>query len=78
LVYHIPGIVVNAKGTLLPWSEALKKSGDWALSFQSGLLAGLKFSDAYWRAQYRSMNKGTFVGLQFPTTPALPPRLAPS
>ena len=28
-VYHIPGIVVTAKGTVLAWCEARKKGGDW-------------------------------------------------
>ena len=27
--YHIPGIVVTAKGTVLAWCEARKKGGDW-------------------------------------------------
>ena len=28
-VYHIPGIVVTAKGTVLAWCEARQKGGDW-------------------------------------------------
>jgi sialidase-1 len=28
-VFHIPGIVVTAKGTVLAWCEARKKGGDW-------------------------------------------------
>src|SRR5206468_2296331 len=28
-VYHIPGIVVTAKGTVLAWCEARRKGGDW-------------------------------------------------
>jgi sialidase-1 len=28
--YHIPGVVVTAKGTALAWCEARKKDGDWA------------------------------------------------
>ncbi len=28
-VYHIPGIVVTAKDTVLAWCEARKKGGDW-------------------------------------------------
>lgn len=28
-LYHIPGIVVTAKGTILAWCEARKKGGDW-------------------------------------------------
>jgi sialidase-1 len=28
--YHIPGIVVTAKGTVLAWCEARKTDGDWA------------------------------------------------
>jgi len=28
--YHIPGIVITAKGTVLAWCEARKKDGDWA------------------------------------------------
>src|SRR5947208_3048586 len=28
-LYHIPGIVVTAKGTALAWCEARKKGGDW-------------------------------------------------
>ncbi|MBI5773233.1 MAG: exo-alpha-sialidase [Verrucomicrobia bacterium] len=28
-VYHIPGIVVTARGTVLAWCEARKKGGDW-------------------------------------------------
>jgi len=28
-VYHIPGIVVTAKGTVLTWCEARKKGSDW-------------------------------------------------
>ena len=28
-VYHIPGIAVTAKGTVLAWCEARKKGGDW-------------------------------------------------
>ena len=28
-VYHIPGIVVTAKGSVLAWCEARKKGGDW-------------------------------------------------
>jgi hypothetical protein len=28
-LYHIPGIVVTAKGTVLAWGEARKKGGDW-------------------------------------------------
>src|SRR6185369_4491316 len=28
-VYHIPGVVVTAKGTVLAWCEARKKGGDW-------------------------------------------------
>lgn len=28
-LYHIPGIVVTAKGTVLAWCEARKKGGDW-------------------------------------------------
>lgn len=28
-VYHIPGVVVNSKGTVLAWCEARKKGGDW-------------------------------------------------
>jgi sialidase-1 len=28
-IYHIPGIVVTAKGTVLAWCEARKKGGDW-------------------------------------------------
>lgn len=29
-VYHIPGIVVTAKGTVLAWCEARKGGGDWS------------------------------------------------
>jgi sialidase-1 len=28
-LYHIPGIVVTARGTVLAWCEARKKGGDW-------------------------------------------------
>ena len=28
-IFHIPGIVVTAKGTVLAWCEARKKGGDW-------------------------------------------------
>ena len=28
-VYHIPGIVVTAKGSVLAWCEARRKGGDW-------------------------------------------------
>ena len=28
-IYHIPGIAVSAKGTVLAWCEARKKGGDW-------------------------------------------------
>jgi len=28
-VFHIPGIVVTAKGTVLAWCEARRKGGDW-------------------------------------------------
>ena len=28
-LYHIPGIVVTAKGSVLAWCEARKKGGDW-------------------------------------------------
>ena len=28
-VYHIPGVVVTAKGTVLAWCEARQKGGDW-------------------------------------------------
>jgi sialidase-1 len=28
-VYHIPGVVVTAKGTVLAWCEARRKGGDW-------------------------------------------------
>jgi sialidase-1 len=28
-IYHIPGIVVTAKGTVLAWCEARQKGGDW-------------------------------------------------
>jgi len=28
--YHIPGVVVTAKGTVLAWCEARKTDGDWA------------------------------------------------
>ena len=28
-VYHIPGIVVTAKGTVLAWCESRRKGGDW-------------------------------------------------
>jgi len=28
-LYHIPGIVVTAKGTVLAWCEARKQGGDW-------------------------------------------------
>lgn len=28
-IYHIPGIVVTAKGTVLAWCEARKNGGDW-------------------------------------------------
>ena len=28
-LYHIPGIVVTAKGTVLAWCEARQKGGDW-------------------------------------------------
>jgi sialidase-1 len=28
-IYHIPGIVMTAKGTVLAWCEARKKGGDW-------------------------------------------------
>src|SRR5260221_13646905 len=28
-LYHIPGIVVTAKGTVLAWCEARKKGSDW-------------------------------------------------
>jgi sialidase-1 len=28
-VYHIPGVVVTSKGTVLAWCEARKKGGDW-------------------------------------------------
>ena len=28
-LYHIPGIVVTSKGTVLAWCEARKKGGDW-------------------------------------------------
>ena len=28
-IYHIPGIVVTARGTVLAWCEARKKGGDW-------------------------------------------------
>src|SRR5688572_9612447 len=27
--YHIPGVVVTAKGTVLAWCEARKKGSDW-------------------------------------------------
>src|SRR4051812_28206977 len=29
-LYHIPGIVVTAKGTVLAWCEARKGGGDWS------------------------------------------------
>jgi len=29
-VYHIPGLVVTAQGTVLAWCEARRTSGDWA------------------------------------------------
>lgn len=29
-IFHIPGVVVTAKGTVLAWCEARKKGGDWA------------------------------------------------
>ncbi len=29
-IYHIPGIVVTAKGTVLAWCEARKGGGDWS------------------------------------------------
>jgi sialidase-1 len=29
MLYHIPGIVVTAKGTVLAWCEARKKGSDW-------------------------------------------------
>ena len=29
LLYHIPGVVVTAKGTVLAWCEARKNGGDW-------------------------------------------------
>ena len=28
-LYHIPGIVVTSKGTVLAWCEARKRGGDW-------------------------------------------------
>ncbi|MEW6307231.1 MAG: sialidase family protein [Verrucomicrobiota bacterium] len=28
-LYHIPGVVVTAKGTVLAWCEARKRGGDW-------------------------------------------------
>src|SRR5687768_6152404 len=28
-LFHIPGIVVTAKGTVIAWCEARKKGGDW-------------------------------------------------
>jgi len=28
-LYHIPGVLVTAKGTILAWGEARKKGGDW-------------------------------------------------
>src|SRR3954467_331533 len=28
-VYHIPGVAVTARGTVLAWCEARKKGGDW-------------------------------------------------
>src|SRR5438067_9742950 len=28
-LYHIPGVVVTAKGTVIAWCEARKKGGDW-------------------------------------------------
>lgn len=28
-IYHIPGIVVTAKGTVLAWCESRRKGGDW-------------------------------------------------
>ena len=28
-LYHIPGILVTAKGSILAWAEARKKGGDW-------------------------------------------------
>jgi sialidase-1 len=28
-IYHIPGILVTARGTVLAWCEARKKGGDW-------------------------------------------------
>ncbi len=28
-LYHIPGVVVTARGTVLAWCEARKKGGDW-------------------------------------------------
>src|SRR6185312_6095681 len=28
-LYHIPGVVVTAKGTALAWCEARKNGGDW-------------------------------------------------
>src|SRR5262249_32667131 len=28
-LYHIPGVVVTAKGTVLAWCEARKKGSDW-------------------------------------------------
>ena len=28
-LYHIPGIVVTARGTVLAWCEARQKGGDW-------------------------------------------------
>ncbi len=28
-LYHIPGVVVTAKGTVLAWAEARKERGDW-------------------------------------------------
>jgi len=30
LTYHIPGVAVTARGTVLAWGEARKTSGDWA------------------------------------------------
>ena len=29
VLYHIPGVVVTARGTVLAWCEARKKGGDW-------------------------------------------------
>src|SRR4029077_212806 len=28
-LYHIPGVVVTARGTVLAWCEARKKASDW-------------------------------------------------